>query len=166
MSAAPSASTPVAENGEWLRVLGRYLAASAAGHLVWEAAHMPLYTVWRTEPPGRIVLYGLHCAAGDVLIALSVLVAALLLAGGSDWPHRRFAAVRWWVLASGVGYTIGSEWVNTRMLESWTYADAMPVLPGIGVGLSPAMQWIIVPWLALAWAGRRVAAPTPLRHHG
>lgn len=163
MSGAPSAPGPA--DRDWHSVLRRYLAASAAGNVVWEAAHMPLYDVWKAEPLGRIVFYGLHCTAGDILIALSVLVAALLLVGGSAWPQRRYAAVRRWAMAFGVGYTVGSEWVNTQVLERWTYTEAMPVVPGLDVSLTPILQWIAVPWLAFAWAGRRVADRSPLSHH-
>lgn len=73
MTALPAAS-------DWRRALGLYLGWSALGHLAWEAAHMPLYTLAGEEPPGRVVAYGLHCTAGDVLIAM----AAIVVAGDPD----------------------------------------------------------------------------------
>lgn len=33
----------------------------------------------------------------------------------------------------------------------------MPVLPGLGTGVSPLLQWAIVPWIAL-WCARRASA--------
>jgi hypothetical protein len=49
----------------------------------------------------------------------------------------------------GVCYTVFSEWRNTTVTMSWTYAPSMPQLSGIG--LAPVVQWILVPALAL-WA--------------
>ena len=36
----------------WLNVLRRYLVAIAVGNLIWEFAHMPLYTLWETGSRG------------------------------------------------------------------------------------------------------------------
>ena len=47
------------------RALSRLKCASATWH--GEAAHMALYTLAEEEPRWRIVAYGLHCTAGDVL---------------------------------------------------------------------------------------------------
>lgn len=139
----------------WLVALRRYLGAVAAGNLVWEAAHMPLYGVWATGTPRELALYGLHCTAGDVLIAGSALLLALFLFGGPGWPRERYAAVAAWAVAFGLAYTAASEWVNVHLSGSWTYADAMPVLPGLGIGLSPLAQWLVVPTLAFLWVRRR-----------
>jgi hypothetical protein len=37
--------------------------------------------------------------------------------------------------------------------RSWAYASAMPVLPWTGTGLSPVLQWLVVPGLAFALSG-------------
>jgi len=70
-----------AEPDRWLTVLRRYLVAMALGNLAWEFAHMPLYTLWETGTAGEIVFAAIHCTGGDVLIALSAVVAALLVLG-------------------------------------------------------------------------------------
>ena len=70
-------------------------------------------------------------------------------------------------IALGVAYAILSEWLNVKVWRSWAYAPAMPVLPGIGTGLTPLLQWIIVPALAFAIAftleGRRQCDSRPDR---
>ena len=48
-------------------------------------------------------------------------------------------------------YTIFSEWLNIVIRKSWAYSDLMPVVPVISIGLSPLVQWIIVPGLAMRW---------------
>jgi hypothetical protein len=53
------------------------------------------------------------------------------------------------VLAFGVGYTIYSEWLNVSVRGTWAYSDLMPVVPIIRTGLTPLLQWLVVPTLAL-----------------
>ncbi|MSQ72711.1 MAG: hypothetical protein EXR27_15690 [Betaproteobacteria bacterium] len=50
-------------------------------------------------------------------------------------------------------YTVFSEWLNTSVLGAWTYSSLMPVIPLLGTGLSPFMQWLLVLPVALWLAG-------------
>ena len=150
----------------WLAAVRRYLVAVAVGNLLWEAAQLPLYTLWRTEPVRSLVRAVLHCTAGDIVIAAVMLVIALVAVGNARWPNERLAAVVVVVVAAGVAYTIGSEYVNTIARRSWTYTEWMPTVPWLGTGLTPLAQWLFVPSLALAWATRLKRAqgqplPTP-----
>ena len=49
----------------------------------------------------------------------------------------------------GVCYTVFSEWLNVFVREGWAYTDWMPVLPLLGTGLTPVLQWLLLPGLAL-----------------
>jgi hypothetical protein len=133
--------------------------------LCTKAAHLPLYTIWEAGTAGQQLFAVVHCTGGDLLIALSCLVLALISVGHPAWPlhaHQRVAAV---TAALGMGYTIFSEWLNIVVRESWAYSDLMPVVPVIETGLSPLLQWLIVPLVAL-WLARRAAQregnPSPL----
>jgi hypothetical protein len=147
---------PVSAN--WLGAQRAYLLTIAVGDFVWEAAQLPLYTLWQTGTFGEKVFAVLHCTLGDLLIALAALTLGLVLAGHRDWPLRRFAAVAALMLAFGLGYTVFSEWLNIVVRRSWAYSSLMPVVSvfGLGIGISPLLQWIVVPTLAL-YAGRRAA---------
>lgn len=136
---------------DWLLAIRRYLAASAVLHLVWEVVQLPLYTIW-SEPIPKQAFAVLHCTAGDLMIAGLALLAALALAGRAEWPRSRATTVWLLLLTIGAGYTIYSEWLNVYMRGNWAYAAAMPVLPFIGTGLSPLLQWIIVPTAAFYYA--------------
>jgi hypothetical protein len=138
----------------WLQVLRRYLLFIAVGNLAWEFAHMPLYTIWETGTTEQIILYGLHCTAGDILIALSVLVLALFVLGTPAWPGEGYVRVGIFAVILGLGYTIFSEWLNIEVREAWAYRDVMPVIPMIDAGLTPMLQWIVLPVLGLWWARR------------
>ncbi len=149
---------PIQSTGRWLVALRRYLAVIVIGNLVWEFAQMPLYTIWNTGSWREIVFAAVHCTGGDVLIALSSLMLALMVVGTSAWPQERFAAVAALTIAFGVGYTVFSEYLNIVIRAAWSYSDLMPVLSvgGFHVGASPLLQWIVVPSLALL-ATRRAA---------
>ena len=47
-----------------------------------------------------------------------------------------------------------SEWLNVVVRQTWAYSDLMPIVPVIGTGLSPLLQWMAVPLLALHIARR------------
>jgi hypothetical protein len=145
----------------------RYLAVTAVASLAWEFAHLPLYTIWREQDLAANVWAALHCTGGDLLIATASLVGGLVLAGSADWPRGRFLPVAALTVAIGLGYTVFSEYANTTLRGTWAYTDLMPRLPWIGTGLSPILQWLVVPTLALGWArrvetsGHRASTPNP-----
>jgi hypothetical protein len=148
-----------------LAALRAYLVTVAVADLVWELAHLPLYTLWRTGTPSEKLFAVVHCTAGDLLIALVSLTAGLVLAGHREWPARRFVIVAVLTLTFGFCYTVFSEWLNVVMRKSWAYSDLMPVVSvfGLRLGASPLLQWMVVPTLALC-AGRRfglIPAPNP-----
>jgi hypothetical protein len=139
-----------------LVVAGRYLPAILVGNLLWETGQIPLYTIWHDGSPGQIAFAVIHCSAGDLLIASTALLGALILLGGRQWPHRRFGMVGAIAVAGGLAYTVFSEWLNTDVQGSWAYSAWMPKLPVIGTGLAPLGQWMVVPPLALLWARRGI----------
>jgi hypothetical protein len=138
----------------WIATIRRYLLFVAGANLVWETAQIPLYTIWRDGTPGEIAFAVVHCTGGDVLIALSALVAALVLVGRGDWPSEGFVRVGALTVALGLSYTIFSEWLNTEIRGSWAYSDLMPLLPLFGAGLAPFSQWIVIPLAAFWWVGK------------
>lgn len=140
-------------------VLVRHVAILTALNLVWEFAQMPLYTLWQTGTAREIVFAGLHCTAGDAMIGGFTLLAALLALGAPDWPGARWGAVLVGTVALGVGYTVFSEWLNVGLRASWAYSDLMPVVPPFGTGLTPLLQWLILPPVAYHLATQDGARP-------
>jgi hypothetical protein len=140
---------------DWIAALRAYLSATALLDLLWEAAHLPLYTIWTDGTIRDNGFAVLHCTMGDVLIALAALTAALMVAGDHVWPARRWTPVAALTLTIGLAYTVYSEHLNANVRRSWTYSELMPRLPLLGTGLSPIAQWFVVPTAALVWARRR-----------
>lgn len=152
----PGGARPAPPGADWLRGLRAYLAVIAVGNLVWETLHLPLYTIWWTGTVRENAFAVVHCTLGDLLIALSALTLSLALAGNRDWPARRFRRVAALAVAFGIGYTAFSEWLNIVVRAAWAYSEFMPVLSvfGFDVGLSPVVQWVVVPLLAFRQARR------------
>jgi hypothetical protein len=139
---------------DWLAAFRRYTAVTLLLDLVWEFGQMPLYTVWAESWPA-IVFAGVHCLGGDLLIASACLWTSLTTLGDRRWPAVRFGRVAVATVLLGFGYTVFSEWLNVHVRQSWAYRDLMPLVPPLGTGLSPLLQWILVPAAALVAAGRK-----------
>jgi hypothetical protein len=138
-------------SGLWLGTLRRYLLFVLAVNLVWETLHLPLYTIWFEDTPGALAFAVVHCTGGDVLIALSSVMLALILVGNNAWPLIRFGPVALLTVLFGVTYTVFSEWLNIVVRKSWAYSEYMSVIPVIDAGLSPVAQWIVIPAVGLWW---------------
>lgn len=117
---------------------------------------MPLYTLWESGTWKEIAFAAAHCTGGDLLIALSSLTMAVLLVGNGHWPIKRFWPVAAATLVLGLTYTAFSEWLNIVRRAAWAYSDLMPVISitHFEVGLSPLLQWVVVPLSAFWWAGQ------------
>jgi hypothetical protein len=135
---------------EWLPALAIYLVVIGGLHLAWEALQLPLYTIWTTGSLAEQVFAVVHCTGGDLMIALSSLVAALLLAWAVGWPRQHFRRVAMLTIVIGLAYTAFSEWLNVYVRKSWAYSDWMPTVTvgTMRIGLSPLLQWLVIPTLA------------------
>lgn len=133
--------------------LRRYVTVMLAGNLAWEVAHVPLYTLWLTGTPASIAYAVLHCTLGDGLIAAATLGIALFTVG-RGWPEGNRGAVADVTIGLALAYTVFSEWLNISVRSTWAYRDIMPVLPPFGTGLTPLLQWIVLPLCAFRWATR------------
>jgi hypothetical protein len=140
----------------WLLGLRAYLGVIFVGNLIWEVFHLPLYTIWPTGSAREQAFAVVHCTLGDLLIAVSALTLALVFAGNHAWPRDRFWPVAILTIVFGVGYTAFSEWLNVMVRASWAYSEWMPVIILLGqkFGLSPLLQWIVVPATAFVFAKR------------
>jgi hypothetical protein len=126
-----------------VKLVKHYAVWTLALNFVWEAVQLPLYTIWATGRGAEIAFAVVHCTAGDVLIALVSLLLAAVIVADPHWPHRNYWRVALLTILFGVSYTVYSEWNNTVITRSWSYAAAMPQI--FGIGLSPVAQWLAIP---------------------
>lgn len=122
---------------------------------LWEFAHLPLYTIWWTEPLDASIYAAAHCTLGDAAIAFSTMLVGLAAArafASSAFP----TAVAALTLAAGMFVTILIEFVSTEWLSRWAYSELMPVVPVLGTGVSPIAQWLVVPAVSLYILSARI----------
>ncbi len=122
---------------------GIWSALALVANLVWEIAHVRLYTIWAATDGPSVAWALLHCSLGDVLIALAMFALAGIVLGRGDWPASRPWTGGAIVVVGALAYTAWSEWYNVYRAGTWGYAASMPML--FGIGLTPLLQWLILP---------------------
>ena len=138
---------------DMMRKLPELQVATFGGLLngVWEFMHSPLYAdhangLW------YVIWTRLHCTVGDVMIMLCSFWGTSLLFRSRVWMRQSGFVTVFCFSVLGLGYTIYSEWYNTTVSKTWQYAASMPELWGIG--LSPILQWVVLP-PAVVYLARR-----------
>jgi hypothetical protein len=107
-----STATPVRwfhASSSWQFIALRFVPTLALVNLIWEIAHLPLYTIWRQATAAEIAFAVVHCTLGDVVIGISALFLALTITQAKTpptWPRWRIA---WIATAFSVAYTMFSE---------------------------------------------------------
>ena len=126
-----------------LSYIALWAALSLIFNLAWEIAQARLYTLW--DDPNRWHVAGsiLHCTLGDVVIGTSTFGLAAWLLRRVDWPIVRPCLGTAIVVTVAAIFTVWSEWNNVYRLKLWAYAPEMPTI--FGIGLSPLLQWVLLP---------------------
>jgi hypothetical protein len=121
--------------------------------LIWEIAHLPLYTIWWDQPLRDSLTAAVHCTFGDVALAFGCFMIASVFIRFMNLTKTNlmFGGL---AIALSVTATAILEVLSTQVLSRWSYAPAMPILPLLGIGLSPMLQWIFVPTMALVLLAR------------
>ena len=125
----------------------------------WEVLQAPLFAGMANAPHVEVIKGCLQATLGDMVIMLIAYGSISLLARNRRWvlaPSRRQLAL---FIAIGVAITAAIEWLATRghWVERWAYSQRMPVVPGVGIGLAPLVQWIVLPLLVVWFVRRQLA---------
>ena len=123
-------------------------------HFVWEFVQVPTYTGMAEMAHWEAIKLCLSATIGDVGFALTAFWTASLVVRSRDWilrPTRVPVAI---FVAVGILLTIGFEYYYTNISLRWTYSELMPLVPPFGTGLSPLLQWLVIPPLVV-WLTRR-----------
>jgi hypothetical protein len=123
-------------------------------HFVWEFVQAPTYAgMIEMNHWGGIKLC-MSATFGDVGFALVAFGLTSLAARTRQWFLRPAAWQYLMYLGIGIGLTVGFEYYYTQVSLRWTYSELMPLVPPFGTGLSPLLQWLVVPTVVL-WITRR-----------
>ena len=123
----------------------------------WEFIQAPLFEGMAERPHWAAVKACTQAALGDSLIMLMAYWGVAAQRRGRAW----IAAPGWRDVllfsSIGVAITVVIEWLALKggWLSSWTYSSLMPIIPGLGVGLVPVLQWVVLPPLVVALVARQ-----------
>ena len=124
----------------------------------WEILQGPLFEGMANAPHWTIVKVCSWATLGDAVIMLVAYWLVSAQARSRRWILSPTNSQLLLFVTVGVVITAMIEWLALRGLwfGEWKYSPLMQVIPGIGVGLSPVLQWIVLPPL-VAWLVRRQA---------
>lgn len=142
--------------------LAAFWVGSFLLHLGWEVAQMPLFerahdSFWEGF---KMCLFA--TATGDMLFMLTLYLTVAVVHRDLRWVADRTAYNHpaTWVVPAVVGtlIAVSFELWAVHAVSRWEYGS-MPIIPVLGVGLTPVLQMIAVPLFVLTicrWAaGRR-----------
>lgn len=123
----------------------------AAANFPWEMAHSLLYRgvtsfTWKQH----LGCCGLAALVDGVGVAAIFAVGALAFRA-SRWTRRRSPIRLGWTALFGMTGAVAVEWLALR-LGWWGYGPTMPRVPGTDLGISPLVQFVMLPLVVLFWA--------------
>ena len=126
----------------------------------WEFSQVPLFAGMAEAPHWTAIKRCAMATLGDIVIMLIAYWFVAVIARSRRWITAPTAAYLTIFVAVGVTITALIERLALRglWLGGWEYSSLMPVIPGIGVGLSPLAQWVVLPLLTAWFVRRQLAA--------
>ncbi len=124
-------------------------------HFVWEYFHYGMYTGYE-EWSGETPVYWL-ATAGDVLYTLGAFALVSAIKKSYAWVSSATLADYFMLVSLGCLVAIIIEYKGLA-LERWEYRAEMPIIPILGVGLSPVLQMaILLPatFFVTQWVSKR-----------
>jgi len=131
-------------------------------HFVWEFMQVPTYSGMAEMAHWQGIKLCTSATIGDVGFALTAFWIASLVARTRHWIGNQAALPVVVFLGMGIALTVGFEFYYTQVTHRWTYSDLMPLVPPFGTGLSPLLQWLVIPPIVL-WLSRRYLVGTSAR---
>lgn len=120
----------------------------------WEFLQVPFFEAMPEMAHWEAVVFCTRATLGDVLIALVAYGLVAMVLRNRAWVRQPGTAAMTGFVLVGVLITIGLEWHATEIQGRWQYGELMPTLPLLGTGLTPMLQWILLPPLVV-WLVRR-----------
>ncbi|MBI2367667.1 MAG: hypothetical protein HYV01_22060 [Deltaproteobacteria bacterium] len=133
------------------QALGSIFVVGVVVNYVWELAQAPLYV--GMENYSIAVLR--HCfvaSLGDGLMVLLITAVGWLVLRHQNWFAHPGVAGYLVMLTTGFLLAVLVEWVGVYVLGRWQYTETMPVVPGLGVGVVPIAQMVVLPPLIFRMA--------------
>ncbi len=129
-------------DNSWQTMAAIFLVAVGFNY-VWELAQSPLYA--GMSDFSRMLWHCFAPSLGDGLLVLLIFAAGWVALRRRDWFVR--PGVRGYALMLSAGFVIAVsvELLAVYVLGRWEYNARMSLLPGLGVGLLPVAQMLLLP---------------------
>lgn len=118
-------------------------------NFTWELIQMPLY-----NSSSFTINHLVFCLLGSVADAIMVLFLyfgfALIFKSPLWIQPQKLQRIIIVILTGGIGATLSE--MRHLSLGNWAYANSMPLIPMINVGISPVLQFMILPILIYRFA--------------
>ncbi|KGB52329.1 hypothetical protein FG91_03606 [Sphingopyxis sp. LC81] len=126
----------------------------------WELMQVPLYKGMPEAAHWDAIQVCTRATLGDGVIMLLAFWGAALLVRDRWWIERP----RWTPILTFIGIGVAITVLLERLAIvsdhpewGWQYAEAMPIVPALGIGLTPFLQWVILPLLLVWFVKRQIA---------
>jgi len=122
-------------------------------HFVWEMWQVPFYQGMTESSHWSSVILCSRASLGDAFIAMFAYLVVAWVSGNFAWIYK--VKMGWWWIYISIGLvtTLTLEYLATDVFDRWQYSEIMPRLWGLGTGIIPLIQWLLVPLISL-WTAR------------
>lgn len=125
------------------RALAAIYVIAVVFNLMWELAQAPLYIGMNDfRQSWRVCLLA---TLGDGLLLLLIFAVGWLLLRRRDWFVRPGVRGYALMLVTGLVIAVSIELAAVNVMGRWEYTKQMPLVPGLGVGLIPVAQMLMLP---------------------
>jgi hypothetical protein len=126
----------------------------------WEFLQAPLFEGMSQSPHWAAVKTCTRAALGDAVIALCAYWSVAILVRNRAWMVRATVGSVLCFIAFGATFTVVIERLvlTGTWIVDWSYSSLMPVVPVLGVGLSPLLQWVVLPPLVVWLVARQIGS--------
>ena len=113
-------------------------------NVTWEILQIPLYKGGSYE--WNHILFCAWASIADVIMVLLIYFGFALIYKNALWvKNLNTNRIIILILTGGAGAVLAEVWHLS--IGTWSYAHAMPLIPVVDVGLSPVLQFMILPIL-------------------
>lgn len=126
----------------------------------WELMQVPLYRAMPDAAHWDAIKVCTRATLGDGVIMLFAYWGAAFLVRDRWWIARPRLAPILTLIGIGVAINVLLERlaiVSNDPNWGWRYATAMPIVPVLEIGLTPFLQWVILPLLLVCFVKRQLA---------
>lgn len=130
------------QSSTWQTLAAIYVIA-VAFNLVWELAQAPLYIGMNGfRQSWRVCLLA---TLGDGLLLLLIFAVGWLVLRRWDWFVRPGVRGYALMIVTGMVIAVSIELAAVYVMGRWEYTKQMPLVPGLGIGLTPVAQMLVLP---------------------